>query len=114
MRTKASVLVVILLSLGSLQTTVAGQSLADVARKEQERRKTIKKPAKVLTNKDLGTPGTAPPASIPPASGTTPAAGADATKAGASAADKKPDEPAKDQAYWSTRAKGLQTQLDRD
>ena len=29
------------------------QSLADVARKEEERRKEIKKPAKVITNQDL-------------------------------------------------------------
>ncbi len=32
----------------------AQQSLADVAQKEEERRKTVKPASKVLTNKDLG------------------------------------------------------------
>ena len=117
MGTKASVLIVILLSLSGFRGPLSAQSLADVARQEQERRKTIKKPAKVLTNKDLGTaPATASPqATTPGSAGTTPpAAGTDAAKPGANGAEKKSDESAKDQAYWSGRAKGFQTQLDRD
>src|SRR3954467_7794602 len=35
---------------------VLSQSLADVARQEQERREGVKAPAKVLTNKDLARP----------------------------------------------------------
>ena len=117
MRTKVFVLIVILLSLSGLRVTLAAQSLADVARQEQERRKAIKKPSKVLTNKDLGTvPGSAAPAAGAPAAGgtTPPPAGTDAAKPGANGAEKKATEPAKDQAYWSGRAKGLQSQLDRD
>ena len=55
MRTKASLIVVtaVLMSFAATAGPVAAQSLADVARQEQERRKAVKKPAKVLTNKDL-------------------------------------------------------------
>src|SRR5437588_11628884 len=111
MRTKATVLMVILLSVSGFRLVLTAQSLADVARQEQAQRKTIKKPSKVLTNKDLGT-GQA--AATPATTTTPPAAAADASKPAATGQDKKPAEPAKDQAYWSTRAKGLQTQLDRD
>jgi hypothetical protein len=122
MRTKASVIVVtaVLLSLGAMAVPVSAQSLADVARKEQDRRKAIKKPAKLLTNKDLGVPGsTAGSGATPPATGTAPAGApgstdGDKSKTAAPGAEKKADGSAKDQAYWSGRAKGLQTQLDRD
>ncbi len=120
MRTKASLIVVtaVLVSIGATAVPLAAQSLADVARKEEERRKAIKKPSKVLTNKDLGSvPATAPPettATTPDASGTTPAAAGKDGQKPAADAEKKAAEPAKDQAYWSGRAKGLQTQLDRD
>lgn len=115
MCTKASLVVVtaVLLSFGAAAAPVAAQSLADVARQEQERRKAIKKPSKVLTNKDLGSvPGTAPPAATAPnASGTTPAAAGQKPEGDA---EKKADGPTKDQAYWSGRAKGLQTQVSRN
>jgi len=122
MRTKACpiVVTVVLLSLGVSAVPLFAQSLADVAKQEQDRRKAIKKPSKVLTNKDL-TP-VPPPTTSPaptPAAGTTPAAGAagstgaDKGKPAATDAEKKA-EPPKDQAYWSGRATSLQTQLDRD
>jgi len=122
MRTKAFriVVTVVLLSLAVIVVPVAAQSLADVAKKEQDRRKAIKKPAKLLTNKDLRVPGgTADSAATPPATGTAPAgapgsADADKTKTPAPGTEKKPEGPAKDQAYWSGQAKSLQTQLERD
>jgi hypothetical protein len=97
------------------------QSLADVARKEEERRKTIGQPAKVYTNKDLGgapppTPVSTPPP-VPAKAGAAPPEAprdTDADKAADKAADKDKDKPVKDQAYWSGRLKGLQTELDRD
>jgi hypothetical protein len=120
MRTKFSTIAVtaVLLALGASLASLAAQSLADVARREQERRKTITKPSKVLTNQDLEAapaPSATAPAT-PSASGATPATGgADADKKPeAGGAEKKADEPAKDQAYWSGRAKGLQQQLERD
>jgi hypothetical protein len=124
MRTKPVVVVAIALlwSLSAgFRATAGAQSLADVARKEQERRKTIKQPAKLLTNKDLASVQPTAPADDGAAAEAAPASAADAAKGNAAngskpdaAADKKPAEPVKDQAYWSGRAKGLQTQLDRD
>ena len=89
----------------------------DVAKKEEARRKEVKEPAKTYTNKDLTTPPSTAsqpaPAVIPP----TADAAKDA-KAKKDAEDKdkadKDKGPAKDQAYWSGRVKGLRTQLDRD
>ena len=87
----------------------------DVARKEEERRKDIKAPAKVYTNKDLGSVPDAPSGtfSSPTASGSA------STEAPKDAASAKSDEakdkgPTKDQAYWSGRKKDLQTKLDSD
>ena len=42
------------LALAGSAYPVKAQGLGDVARKEEERRKDIKAPAKVYTNKDLG------------------------------------------------------------
>jgi len=102
------------------------QSLADVARKEEARRKQVKEPARVITNKDLGavpapaTPATPAPATPVPAAKSPPEPATDAT-ADPDKAAAKDDKPAtsskdvpKDQAYWSGRMKGLQTALDRD
>jgi len=107
---------------------VYAQSLADLSKKEEERRKTVKEPAKVYTNKDLG--------SVPPASSgeSSEASTADQTKdadkaeaksdksadaKGTDAKDKgtakdKTDKTVKDQSYWADRMKTLQTQLEHD
>ena len=92
------------------------QSLADVAKKEEERRQKVAEPTKVYTNKDLKVPSG--PAGAPPAQ-STPAADASKdsvrdAKAGAdkdAAADK---DPVKNQAYWSGKLKTLQSKLDQD
>ena len=87
----------------------SAQSLADVARKEEARRQTIKEPSKTYTNKDLGGSGDI---AVLPAPAPAPA-----TPAGTSTEPEttaKPKEPARDQAYWSNRMKGLNGQLDRD
>lgn len=99
------------------------QSLADVSRAEEERRKTIKAPAKVITNKDLKAPVPVTPTTTTDGTTPAPAAGAAATNAGTDkgagtpAADAAPAGPTaggKDQAYWKGRATDLQTQLERD
>jgi hypothetical protein len=88
------------------------QSLADLARKEEERRKTVKEPAKVYTNKDLGNVAPMPPSTPLPAPD-PPAVEGDAAKDAAK--DEGTDKGVvKDQAYWAGRVKDLQTQLDRD
>lgn len=94
---------------------LAAQSLADVAKKEGDRRETIRVPAKVYTNKDLNpaVAGSSPPAAAKTADakdGDKPAK--DGTAKDASG-DKDKSVP-KDQAYWAGRLKTLQDALLRD
>jgi hypothetical protein len=88
------------------------QSLGDVAKKEEERRKAVISDGKVYTNKDL--PSVPPPST--PAAATPPEANADAAKE--KQTDPRPDAKekpvAKDQAYWTEHKKVLQGQVDRD
>ena len=97
----------------------AAQSLADIARKEEARRKNIPDPAKVYTNKDLKPV----PSPASPAAASTPDAKSDEKAAPekgepAKSADKSDQNdkavPAKDQAYWAGRLKAAQEQLARD
>jgi hypothetical protein len=121
MRPKIAAICLSGLLVGPTVAPLFAQSLADVARREEERRKTIKEPAKVISNKDL-TAARAPssPPAVP-ASASTPKDTKDAkdakdakdTKEAKDAAGKD-GEPVKDQAYWSGRLKALQGQLDRD
>ena len=95
------------------------QSLAEIAKKEEERRKSAPQPAKVYTNQDL-TP--APPGSPQPAANGAPKdakdGGAKDAKNPADAKDAKggdgKDTGTKDQKYWSDKIKALREQLDRD
>ncbi len=74
-----------LLTLVGSVAPLRAQSLADVAKQEEERRKTVKPATKVLTNKDLG--DVPPPAPVvPPAD----------TKAADAAKTDKPAEPSAD------------------
>jgi hypothetical protein len=95
---------------------LAAQSLGDVAKKEEERRKAVPKPAKVYTNKDLGSAAT-PTTEPAPAAASVDATNPGDTKAAAKDAPAAKDadkEPPKDQKYWADRKKTLQDQLDRD
>ncbi len=92
-------------------TAVCAQSLADVAKKEEDRRKGIKEPAKVYTNGDLK--GVPPATATPPPAEPTKAANASAAKSKDTKDDKAAD-PKKDRAYWSGRQKELQAGLERD
>jgi hypothetical protein len=105
---------------GLIVSPVSAQSLADVAKKEADRRKTVLEPAKVYTNKDLSP---VPPGSPPPPATPAPDASAktgDADKKGddkgekAEKSEKGEKEPVKDQAYWSGRLKALKDKLARD
>jgi hypothetical protein len=95
------------------------QSLADVARQEEARRKEIRQPAKVYTNKDLvSVPSTSPRTAASTAPDVPDAAGKTAKDATGDAAkdakDTKDPAGVKDQAYWSNRLKTLTAQLDQD
>jgi hypothetical protein len=113
-----------------LKTVVFAQSLADVARQEEERRKAIKKPSKVYTTEDLrrdssgSTPTTvsapaAPTSASTPSSSSTPspATTGSTSSAGAEPNGKPPAESsspgAKDQASWKGRITQARDQLER-
>jgi hypothetical protein len=108
--------------LGGGLTPASAQSLGDVGRDEEARRKDLKQPSKVYTNKDLGSvPPASPEAAKPSTLPSTPApaektdskaAGKDVKDGDAGSSDAK--DKTKDQAYWSGRMKGLVTQLERD
>ena len=96
----------------ALQAGVSAQSLADVAKAEEARRKTIKAGAKVYTNDDLGrTPATSPAPSQPaPAANTAAKPAESAAKPG----EEKAVDPTKTQAYWKEKATALQQSLSRN
>src|SRR5438477_10616152 len=94
---------------------VRAQSLGDVAKKEEERRKAVGPAGKIYTNKDL--PSVPQPSTTSvPAEPATPARSEAPKDEPSDAKDKDPkDKPVvKDQAYWAERKKTLQGQLDRD
>lgn len=92
------------------QAGVSAQSLADVARAEEARRKTVKAAVKVYTNEDLdGAPATGAP--TPPA--TEPAGPAKPGNAAAKPEEQKPVDPAKTEKYWKDRAAEIQQSLSR-
>ncbi len=100
----------------------AAQTLADVAKAEEVRRKSVKKPAKIIGNDDLrpdtGRPSTAAPAPAAPtgaaAPATTPTPGAAAVNIPLSpdpGAVAKPS--AQDEAFWKERMVTARAALDR-
>jgi hypothetical protein len=102
----------VVLAVGLLPATAGAQSLADVARKEDARRKQQGKPTKVYTNDSLA-PAT--PATLTPGA---PATAAPATPAPASAEPTKPatdarPEPEKGEKYWKDRIAAARAELDR-
>jgi hypothetical protein len=125
MRIRPTCCLLLIAALAGRGAAAASQSLADVARQEEDRRKAVGEGGKVYTNKDLK--DLPPPAASPAAPDSTPtdqkdtnADKADSTKSKDSDKDagvkKQGDGKAveKDQAYWSGRMKALQHDLDRD
>jgi hypothetical protein len=113
--------VLFLIGAGVVVRPAGAQSLADLAKKEDDRRKTVAAPAKVLTNKDLNPvpSGSTPPATpaVTPADGNAKAGGGDAKPEDGKTADKGAavdKGTPKDQAYWAGRLKTLQDALKRD
>ncbi len=122
------VLAFILIAHVAVISTVSAQSLADVARKESERRQTVQGGAKTYTNTDLKPVPGAPPADAAelvdaakpgPGSAATNAkpkadGDADATPSGDTAKSSGGETDVKDQDYWSKRMNTLKEQLERD
>jgi hypothetical protein len=104
----STALVVACASLASAQTPSSTKPLAEVAKAEEARRQQVKKPARVITNRDL-TPDTrgVAPTTVTPVTGDKPSP-AEPTPEASDA-----DAPAKDQAYWSSRIKTARDQLQR-
>lgn len=119
---RLSAFLLILLSVSA--STASAQSLADVAKQESDRRKTMTSAGKTYSDKDLKPVPQAPaqPDAAAPADQAAPAA--DAAAPDKAAADAKPaakDAKAdaakadvKDEAYWSKRMAALREQLERD
>lgn len=107
----------------AVPSLAAAQSLADIARKEQARRKEVGKATKTYTNTDLTrdyTPsspsaadGSAPADSSGAAATTTPAAPAASSEAPAAGDADSSAEPKKDQAYWKGRVDTARATLER-
>jgi hypothetical protein len=111
---RAQSLVVAALCLAAAGVAAPGraQSLADVAKKEEERRRKLPEPTKVYTNKDLK--GGVEPPPPPPAQTSAPAG--ETPKSGATDAKAKPAEKdvTKDPAYWGNKITELKTKLEQD
>jgi hypothetical protein len=89
------------------------KTLADVARAEEARRKTVAKSAKVYTNADLKAdfPVTQPPPTPAPADAPAPVAGTPAIDIPLGAAE--PLAPPQDQTYWRNKMAEARTALER-
>ncbi|MEQ1729228.1 MAG: hypothetical protein ABL982_12705 [Vicinamibacterales bacterium] len=121
------VLALLLVAHVAVISTVSAQSLADVARKESERRQTVQGGSKSYTNTDLKpVPGAPPADAVEPGDAAKPesdSASADAKPKADGDADARPsrdsatsgrDAEEKDQEYWSKRVNALREQLERD
>ena len=101
-------------ALASAQTSTT-KPLAQVAKDEEARRKSVKKPAKVYTNNNLRPDISAGVAATPTPPGTTdkPANASPSNASPAAPAANAPAAGAKDQAYWSGRIQAARAALDR-
>lgn len=94
------------------------QSLADVARQEEARRKAVKEPGKVYTNTDLRpdiSKGQPPASAAPAADKTAPADGAKPSADAKEASGEKAKDGGalKDEAYWRERMGSARSALER-
>lgn len=106
----------------SAPPVLVGQSLADVARAEEARRKNVKKAARVYTNDDLKPDFTVPHTSMPaPATDSVHPPGPAEGKAGSSpeaspapeTQTKPAPSPAQDEAFWRKRMAAARADLQR-
>ncbi|MGE0039887.1 MAG: hypothetical protein AB7H88_02620 [Vicinamibacterales bacterium] len=106
----------VLALLVAVPAVAAGQSLADVARAEAARRKSVDEPVKVYTNESLK-PDFTRPTPAAPSTGSPPPAAALPPDAPATDAPAPPAAPSaapeRDQAYWSARINAARAQLER-
>ena len=110
---RAQTLVVAALCLAAAGVASPGraQSLADVAKKEEERRRKTAEPTKVYTNKDLKGSWESPPPPAPTGAPAGEAPKSTATDGKTKAGDK---DLTKDPAYWGGKIKSLKAKLEQD
>ncbi len=110
-----------LLAFSFVASTAAAQSLAELAKQEEARRKALKTPAKVYTDADIRRLAPATPPSVPGQAPPVPAAGQDTkegavqaavvqTTAGQAAGEQEPE---KDESWWRNRITEARTNLER-
>ena len=99
-----------LVVLVALAGAASGQTLADVARKEETRRKDIKKPSRILTNKDLKASENPPPADGQPAADAPAEAPQDKAEDDQPKAD---GTTANDEQAWRQKAASARAALER-
>lgn len=108
------ILLLVLFAVQAAATAVAAQSLGDVARQEEARRKAVTTAGKVYTNDNLRSDGST---AVPPATAASPGTPAGDPAANPATADKADTDkalgPKKDQAYWQNRVKSERDALSR-
>jgi hypothetical protein len=113
MSLKVPVAAVVVAAVSFCAAGVSAQSLGDVARKEEARRKTVKSPGKVYTNESLRPEPSSSTAA--PASASPDAVQPNATPPAASPpqGDNPANDQKKDEKYWKDRLSEARTALDR-
>jgi hypothetical protein len=117
MRNKVPFAAAFIAALAFCGAAASAQSLGDVAKQEEARRKSVKNPGKLYTNENLRPDTSSPPE--PSAPTAPPADSAQTTPAApAATAPKEGDKPAaddqkKDEKYWKDRLTEARTALDR-
>jgi hypothetical protein len=89
------------------------QSLGDVARKEEARRKDVRRPSKVYTNDNLKNVDALPPAPSPAAAVTAAAVAAAVAEPAAAAATTTAADPQRDEKFWRGRLEATRAALAR-
>lgn len=112
----------LVVAIAAMANAPSAQSLADLAKREEARRKAIKAPAKVITNQDLPSVPPPPPPAAPvegatgtgtSSSGSGAPATTPSTAATDAAAKSEPATPVKDEAYWRQRMSAARDNLNR-
>jgi len=104
------VLLIAAISFGYALSGVAAQSLGEVAKREEARRKAVKTPGKVYTDDSLHHE---PAPAVPPAAAAANPPAGDKTATPDKPADKATEDPKKTEGYWKQRISGERDALSR-
>jgi hypothetical protein len=100
--------------MGALAATAPAQSLGELAKREEARRKSVQSPAKVYTNDTVGSGRAPAPTAAPPAAPAAAQPGSPtAAAAGAEEKPKPPVDRKTEEAAWRQRMQGAKDSLQR-